>query len=294
MKKILLVGNLTGSLQTVHDNLIEEYQVQLTMPIYKSVHGMLRIVKADMVIIFQSIPGEIDNEIILGLKKEWRDTPVMIICAKEEWGSFKTECVRPQFHSLFRPINKTSLLEEVEVFFNEIEHGPGESVVESDVTAAEENAATDKGENEPSNGLSDKSDDELVADILDSIAPKKPKIIAVDDNPIVLRNINQILGGDYEVYMATSGQKMLDMTKKFKASLILLDYEMPGMSGLEAYQNLKKNSDTAHIPVVFLTGVSDKQRILEVLSNHPAGYMLKPIETVQLVETVQRILSENR
>lgn len=117
-------------------------------------------------------------------------------------------------------------------------------------------------------------------------------ILAVDDNAMVLRSIKEMLEDEYEVAFATSGRKALDMLEKRTYDLILLDYEMPTMNGYQVMKELKSNSGYGDIPIVFLTGVADKRRIMEVVDLHPEGYLLKPIDVDFLHKTLKEILGD--
>ena len=85
-----------------------------------------------------------------------------------------------------------------------------------------------------------------------------------------------------------------DLIDKFfetkTVDIILLDYEMPGENGPQVFQRLKKMPNAANIPVVFLTGVSDRKKIQEVLSLKPQGYVLKPINMDKLFETIYKLI----
>lgn len=119
---------------------------------------------------------------------------------------------------------------------------------------------------------------------------KKPAILAVDDSGMELRNIKQIIGNQYDLTFATSGDGALDLLEDRTFDLILLDYEMPMMSGPEVFKKILENHKTKDIPVVFLTGVSEKDKILGVIKDHPAGYLLKPIDSDLLLSTISGIL----
>ncbi len=119
----------------------------------------------------------------------------------------------------------------------------------------------------------------------------KRRILAVDDNGAVLRNIKSLVGNDYSLTFATSGEKALQLLEESKYDLVLLDYEMPGKSGYDVFKAMKVQSETRDIPVVFLTGVSDKQKVVEIVSLKPEGYLLKPIDEKLLHETLDRIFN---
>lgn len=120
----------------------------------------------------------------------------------------------------------------------------------------------------------------------------KPSILAVDDSGMVLRNIKQMLGEQYDLTFATSGEGALELLEEREFKLVLLDYEMPMMSGAEVFKKILGNSKTKDIPVVFLTGVSEKDKIMEVIKDHPAGYLLKPIDGDMLLLKIYEILGE--
>lgn len=121
------------------------------------------------------------------------------------------------------------------------------------------------------------------------VAPQK-SILAVDDNAMILRNIKEMLGGRYDVAVATSGRKAFEMLEKNSYNLILLDYEMPVMSGLEVFKKMRKNPDYSDIPVVFLTGVAERTKIMEVVELKPDGYLLKPIDSAALNQVIEDVM----
>ena len=118
------------------------------------------------------------------------------------------------------------------------------------------------------------------------------KILIVDDSPLMLRNIKNLLDQKYAILLATSGKQALDTIIREEPDLILLDYEMPEMSGKEVFEAMQEDDDMKEIPVVFLTSVSDKKVIYSILQLKPAGYILKPPDTEKLIETIQEILKK--
>ena len=103
----------------------------------------------------------------------------------------------------------------------------------------------------------------------------KKTILLVDDSGEVLRAVKSWLNDKYTVVMAKSGEMAFRYMSKKIPDLILLDYEMPGMNGKEVFQGLKKNIITEDIPVFFLTGKNDRNIVLDIMSVHPEGYILK-------------------
>lgn len=122
---------------------------------------------------------------------------------------------------------------------------------------------------------------------------KLKQILTIDDSPIVLRYVKNILKDQYEVLLATSGEMGIKKAKEVHPALILLDYEMPVMDGKETFLNLKVEEETEDIPVIFLTSVSDTKKVKEVLDMKPAGYILKPLDADQLLTKVHKALGES-
>lgn len=123
---------------------------------------------------------------------------------------------------------------------------------------------------------------------------EKPQktVMIVDDNPVTLRNMKNLLADEYDIMIATSGAQALNFIYKKKPDLLLLDYEMPEMNGLEVFDQLKFNARTKDIPVIFLTGISDKENVMKIIQSEPQGYMLKPPVKEQLLQKVKEVLGE--
>lgn len=119
---------------------------------------------------------------------------------------------------------------------------------------------------------------------------ERRRVLVVDDDSSMLRMIKDILGDHYDVAAAISGKVALKFLESRRTDLILLDYEMPGQNGAEVYEKILQNPALQHIPVIFLTGVSDRERIAEVLEMRPRGYLLKPIDSERLRKTVAEIV----
>lgn len=120
------------------------------------------------------------------------------------------------------------------------------------------------------------------------------KILVIDDSSIVLRNIKAILSDKYEVFVATSGEMALKMIPNKNPDLILLDYEMPGWDGRKTFQMFLQDEFAKDIPVVFLTGVAEREDVYAVLKSMPHGYILKPPNKDKLLETIKDVLNGDR
>ena len=112
-------------------------------------------------------------------------------------------------------------------------------------------------------------------------------ILIVDDDDIYLRTIESWFTNDYNVYTAASVTSALSLLKKIPTDLILLDYEMPLLSGLDFLRILKSEPATEKIPVIFLTAKDDKDIILEILKDGPTGYLLKTTAPILLKHNIK-------
>ena len=111
----------------------------------------------------------------------------------------------------------------------------------------------------------------------------KKTILIVDDDVSYLSLVREWLKSDYKVAMANSGLQAIKWLGKNKADLILLDHEMPITSGPQVLEMLRSEPETRDIPVMFLTGKSDKESVMQVMSLKPQGYFLKSIEKDELL-----------
>ncbi len=118
---------------------------------------------------------------------------------------------------------------------------------------------------------------------------RKRHILVVDDDVRILRFLKAYLR-EYDVATAVNGSQAMKFLETKKTDLILLDYKMPVENGPEVLKKLRANERTKDIPVVFLTGVADSDKIQEVLLMKPQGYLLKPINRVKLMEIIKKVI----
>ncbi|MDE7229691.1 MAG: response regulator [Oscillospiraceae bacterium] len=129
---------------------------------------------------------------------------------------------------------------------------------------------------------------EMVTEAVSGNGEKK-HILIVDDDRTVLKMLKSALGDTYEVTTMINGVMVDKLLEAKKVDLIILDYEMPIETGADIFRRIKNNPKAAHIPVCFLTGVSDREKIMEVMSLKPHGYLLKPIDMDMLSSTIKNL-----
>jgi len=116
-------------------------------------------------------------------------------------------------------------------------------------------------------------------------------ILVIEDYPDNMMLVVEILEDEgYGVLQAESAEIGLGLVKSDRPDLILMDISLPKMSGLEATEILKANSDTADIPIVALTAHAMKSDKDMVMAAGCDGYMTKPIDEELLLELLRDLL----
>ena len=105
---------------------------------------------------------------------------------------------------------------------------------------------------------------------------KKYSILIVDDSPIIIMELTDILSSDYEVYTEIDAQKVVETTEKLLPDIILLDIIMPEQDGYTAIASLKNHEHTKDIPVIFLSGLNNVDSEERGLLWGAADYITKP------------------
>jgi len=115
-------------------------------------------------------------------------------------------------------------------------------------------------------------------------------IFIVDDNDANLTVAACALEDDYRVLTMPSAEKMFSLLEKKRPDLILLDIEMPEMTGLEAIVKLKENTQFSDIPVLFLTGWTDDKLLAQAEKLGALTVITKQINASVLKENVKKYL----
>ncbi|ABV85957.1 two-component system response regulator [Shewanella pealeana] len=105
----------------------------------------------------------------------------------------------------------------------------------------------------------------------------KATVLVVDDTPENIDILVGILGGDYKVKVAIDGPKALALASKSSPDLILLDVMMPGMNGYEVCKRLKQEPLTNHIPVIFVTALTEVADETQGFELGAVDYITKPV-----------------
>jgi len=120
-------------------------------------------------------------------------------------------------------------------------------------------------------------------------------VLLVDDSPEALGFLTDALEqSGFSVLIATSGQAALNIVERITPDLILLDGVMPEMDGFETCRKLKTNPAVAQVPVIFMTGLTETEHIVNALDSGGVDYLTKPINIDELRARIRVHLSNAR
>jgi two-component system response regulator VicR len=118
------------------------------------------------------------------------------------------------------------------------------------------------------------------------------KIMVVDNEPDIVDLTRTVLEiGGYNVIPAYSGEECLRKFEKEKVDLVLLDIMMPGMSGWDVFNHIKKKNNMIKIVFMSVLEISDKRKQV-LLEEGLSDYIMKPFDKDSLLEKIDRILKE--
>ena len=117
------------------------------------------------------------------------------------------------------------------------------------------------------------------------------KIIVVEDNELNLKLFCDLLRAHgYETEAVRDGREAVERTRAFEPDLIIMDIQMPHVSGLELIEQLKADPDLKHIPVMAVTAYAAKGDEERIRDAGAEGYVSKPISVMKFVEAVGALL----
>lgn len=118
----------------------------------------------------------------------------------------------------------------------------------------------------------------------------KPKILLVDDDEILAIVTTEALSPEFEVNHVDNGQAALASLSQETPDLVLLDVDMPGMTGYEVCRKLRQNPEFANLPVIFLSGMVSEE---DLQAGYEAGgkdYLTKPVAADELCTRIKLLL----
>jgi len=121
------------------------------------------------------------------------------------------------------------------------------------------------------------------------------KILIVEDNELNLKLFNDVLEAHgYETLETREGLKAIDLARAHNPDLILMDIQLPEVSGLEVTKWLKEDDELRKIPVIAVTAFAMKGDEEKIRDGGCEAYISKPISVSHFIKTIDRILGETR
>lgn len=135
----------------------------------------------------------------------------------------------------------------------------------------------------------------MMAEPSSASAVRRDTVLVVDDTPETLGFLTDTLDhAGFTVLIATDGDSALDLVDQITPDLVLMDAVMPGMNGFEACRKLKREKFLSHLPVIFMTGLSETEHVVEGLAAGGVDYVTKPIVIDELLARIRVHLANAR
>lgn len=280
--KILILGNNKILINQFFDNMGQRYECMNSSDRFGDIINHIKYIQPDAFVL--CLNGENFDTIkkLSGVMNELsrKKIPVFVIGDSRECSQFEKTITSVKANIIDKGLIYR-IIEEKIVRALEDSRRIGKRKENSDlaaqITADAENAL--------------KEAEKMISKIETEEADRRKHILVVDDDSSVLKLIKTYLSGRYDVATAKSGKVALKFLETKKTDLVLLDYEMPGEKGPEVLSKIRADARTKDLPVVFLTGVTDKEKIQDVLAMKPQGYLLKPIDMMKLSSTIKNVIS---
>ncbi|MBC2666850.1 response regulator [Novosphingobium flavum] len=120
-------------------------------------------------------------------------------------------------------------------------------------------------------------------------------VLVIDDEPDTLRMLTAVLeAAEISVLVATSGQGALDLLGHIIPDLILIDAVMPGLDGFETTVRIKANPAWAGVPVIFMTGLTESEHVVEAFEVGGTDYVRKPVNHSELLARLRVHMAQGR
>lgn len=124
---------------------------------------------------------------------------------------------------------------------------------------------------------------------------RRDTVLVVDDTPETLSLLTDTLDqAGFTVLIATDGESALDLLHQITPDLVLMDALMPGLDGFETCKRLKRDKLMAHLPVIFMTGLSETEHVLAGLASGGVDYVTKPLVLDELLARIRVHLGNAR
>ena len=128
---------------------------------------------------------------------------------------------------------------------------------------------------------------ESLSSPVESSPPQEFKILVADDSPIYRKLVEYALSDQpYTVLFAKNGRQAVDLFAQHQPNLVVTDWVMPDLTGIELCQHIRGQGQTVYTYVIMLTSMSDKDKIVSGLAAGADDYLTKPFDAAELLARV--------
>ncbi len=125
------------------------------------------------------------------------------------------------------------------------------------------------------------------------MADPKTKIVIVEDNDLNLKLFKDILEAHgYDTVDTRDGAEAYELVKAETPNLVIMDIQLPNVSGIDIIKQLKNDDDTKHIPVIAVTAFAMQDDKQHILASGCEDYVAKPISIAPFIETINKHLGK--
>jgi len=285
--KALIAGKNNSIIDDFFVQMNENFESLTTSTRYEDIICHIKYFQPDIFVycIYNEMRDSINRMVSLKSRLSMEKIPLIVIGTNEECEEFKRIAMGIADLIIVKPSNVSAILERIMLFMNTYDSSKdtyqnSRSNENKNVDYRQSNTLLNNYE-EP-----ERKPRHTAAAYYETLLRKH--ILVVDDNPLMLRSIKELLKDKYDIATAVSGRLALKFLENKTTDLILLDYEMPEENGPAVLQKLRANDLTKDIPVIFLTGITEQNKIHEALILKPQGYLLKPVDHEKLLSAISK------
>ncbi len=261
--RLLLMGRNNSVIDDFFKKMSDSFEAISTSARYEDIIGHMKYFKPNVFVYCLNNESRETLSIIVTIKYKYK-IPFIVIGSEEECIEFEKIAVNISDLTLVKPLTASFIQERIIRF---MESRP--------VTVPD--------------GVEVSSLEQLL-EMPELVPEQRRHVLVVDDSVIMLKVIKEHLSNRYDVATATSGRIALRFLERKMTDLILLDYQMPEEDGVSVLEKLRANEATKDVPVIFLTGITEKEKIQKALVMKPQGYLLKPIDKEKLLEAIKNVI----
>ena len=122
---------------------------------------------------------------------------------------------------------------------------------------------------------------------------EKKVVLAIDDNLQQLSEFKSILAGRYDLRVVKSASEAISFLNKNQSDVILLDIEMPNISGFEFLEDIRKIPSYVTVPIIIVSGNSGPDFFLKAKTSSANDVLSKPVDPEVLINTIEKVTAAN-